>query len=314
MNKFTHLHLHTEYSLRDAITPPEGLMKKCAEHGMPAVGVTDHGTLMGMWSCAKYAKKYGVKLIPGNEVYVVPDVNACRGDQWKRGKSGHLVLIAADQRGWENLLALTTRSNLEGFYGEPRVDYAMLEQHKEGLFAHTACLGGVTAKAWRAGQPLGLAIDKLHQIFGERLSLEIQLNTLSEQEEYNAALMAAAKSSKVPLIATVDSHYLNKTDSHKQDLVFALGRDDLLDDPNRRRYPQEAHSVEVPDEVITKFVTKYGEQGRAAVARTVEIADNCSASIQFESKKYLIPSVSIDEMEDYEEFIQWKRSLLGEQN
>jgi len=313
-NQFTHLHLHTQYSLRDAITEPEALMKKCSDYGMKAVAVTDHGNLMGAWECAKYAKKYGVKYIPGNEVYVVPDTKTCRGADWGRGKSGHLVLVAYNQRGWENLLTLTTRSNLEGFYNEPRIDYKMLRQHKDGLFVHSACLGGVTAKAYFAGQSIHLVAEMYKEIFGDKFSLEIQLNNRPEQLLYNDALIKVAKDTGIPLITTVDSHYLDKADSHKQDLIFCLGMDKLLNDPNRHRYPPEAHSVETPDEVYSKFVKQYGEIGRLAIARTTQISDACEAIVETETKNYKIPSVSIADAEDYQEYIQWKKNLIEESN
>lgn len=311
MADFTHLHTHTMYSLRDAITEPEALMKKCADHGMKAVGITDHGNLMGAYECAKYAKKYGVKYIPGNEVYVVPDIEKCRGAEWSsKGKSAHLVLIAYNQEGWQNLLALTTRSNQEGFYSQPRVDYKMLREHRAGLFAHTACLGGVTAKAFHAGQSIYLVTDIFKEIFEDRLSLEIQLNNRPEQLVYNDALIKVAAKTSTPLIATVDSHYLDKADSHKQDLVFCLGLDKLVNDPDRHRYPPEAHSLETPDEVTTRFVKQYGDIGRQAIARTMDIADSCDAVIKTEDKNYKIPSVNIQEAEDYKEYIEWKRGLI----
>lgn len=309
-NKFTHLHLHTEYSLQDGITEPEALMRKCAEHGMSSVGVTDHGTLMGMWQCAKYAKKYGIKLIPGNEMYVVPDTKA-RGLDWSsKGKSAHLVLCAYNQIGWQNLLALTTKSNLEGYYSQPRVDYKMLREHSDGLFAHTACLGGVAAKAWRAKQSLHLTVDIFKEIYGDKLSLEIQLNNRDEQEDFNAALIKVAKDTSTPLIATVDSHYLDKKDSHIQDLVFCLGMGKQVEDPERYSYPPEAHSVETPDEVTARFVAKYGEIGRRAIQRTVDIADQCEAKIEIETRDYKIPSIDVSLAEDYLEFIEWKKGVI----
>lgn len=310
---FTHTHLHTKYSVRDAITDPEALMRKCAEMEQRTVGVTDHGTLAGMWECAKYAKKYGVKLIPGNEVYIVPDVNKCRGAEWStKGKSAHLVLLAVNQEGWRNLLALTTRSSLEGFYCQPRVDYQMLREHSVGVYAQSACLGGVCAKAWRAGNSLHLLTETFKEIYGDRFSLEIQLNTIPEQMKFNEALMQVAKDTDTPLVATVDSHYLDKADSHKQDLVFCLGMDKLLKDPDRHRYPVEAHSVESSEEVYDRFVSTYGEVGRQAVQRTVDIADVADAKIEVETRDYKIPSISIRAMEDYADFSQWAQKLIQE--
>ena len=142
--------------------------------------------------------------------------------------------------------------------------------------------------------------------------MEIQLNNRDEQLTYNEALMKVAKETHTPLIATVDSHYLDKADSHKQDLVFCLGMDKLLNDPNRHRYPPEAHSVETPDEVCPRFIKQYGEAGKQALARTVEIADVCEAKIEVETKNYKIPSVSIAEAEDYCEYLEWKKKLILE--
>ena len=309
--KFTHLHLHTEYSLRDAITPPEGLMKKCADVGMKKVAVTDHGNLMGIPKCAKYAKKYGVQLIPGNEMYLVPDVETCRGREWMRGKSSHLVLVAMDDKGWENLKILTTRSNSQGFYFEPRIDYQMLEEHNEGLVALTACLGGVLAKPWFRDQPLTLVADRMKSIMGDRIFFEIQLNGRTEQSDYNDAVIKLAHDTDTQLVATVDSHYLERTDSHKQDLVFALGMGKQLKDPDRHRYPAEKHSVESPEEVTSRFVERYGELGRKAIANTIYISDNCTANVETESKNYKIPSVPLSQADDYEDFINWKRTEIA---
>jgi DNA polymerase III subunit alpha len=310
-NKFTHLHLHTEYSLRDAITSPESLMKKCAESSMSHVAVTDHGNLMGIHKSKVYADKYGVNLIPGNEMYLVPDVEKCRGKGWMRGKSSHLVLLAKDNTGWENLKLLTTKSNKLGYYSEPRIDYAMLREHSKGIVALTACLGGVLAKPWFKKSPMALVADQMLDIFGkDNFFLEIQLNSQEVQKEYNQALIELAETSGANLVATVDSHYLNRSDSHKQDLVFCLGMNKELDDPDRHRYPPEQHSVETPEEVYAKFENQYGSIGRSAVAMTQQIADNCKVDFETETRNYKIPSVSISEKSDYDEFIKWKHSVL----
>lgn len=235
----------------------------------------------------------------------------CRGPEWSsKGKSSHLVLIAYDQKGWENLLLLTTRSNLEGFYCQPRIDYQMLREHSEGLFCHSACLGGHIARTIRAGQSPNLVAEMYKDIFGDRYSLEIQLNGQPEQEPYNDVLIKMSRDLKIPLIATVDSHYLNKSDSHTQDLVFCLGMDKQLNDPTRHRYPPEAHSVETPDEVCPRFINRYGEIGRQALARTIEISDNCNVNIEFETKNYKIPSFSIQEAADYADFVEWEKAFI----
>lgn len=308
MNQFVHLHTHTKYSLQDGTTDPALLMQKIAEKFPDQsrhVGITDHGNLAGIWECAKFADKFNVNLIIGNEFYVVPDVDKCRGQQWNRGKSAHLCLLAADNKGWENLLRLTYLSNLKGFYFEPRIDYKMLREHSEGLWCMTGCLGGHVAMAIKREQSPRLAVDMLHEIYGDRLSLEIQVNPIPEQAVLNDALIEIHQQTNVPLVATVDAHYLDKTDSHKQDLLFAMQLGNALNDPNRLRMPPEEHSVETPIEAIKRFTDKYGAFGRAACARTVEIADNSHVNIKYESKNYKIPTLDVAAQPDFQEFLQW---------
>tara|TARA_B100000809_G_scaffold158058_1_gene155351 strand:- start:737 stop:1612 length:876 start_codon:yes stop_codon:yes gene_type:complete len=287
-------------------------MKKCAETGMQHVAVTDHGNLMGMHKCQTYAKKYGINLIPGNEVYLVPDIEKCRGKSWIRGKSSHLVLLALDSKGWENLKLLTTKSNSLGFYTEPRIDYEMLREHSEGLVALSACLGGVLAKPWFKEQPMALVADRMIDIFGkDRFFFEIQLNGRDVQKDYNKELILLAEKLNGNLIATVDSHYLDRADSHKQDLVFTLGMGKLLDDPNRHRYPPEQHSVEMPAEVFSRFEEEYGSTGKLAVSNTMIIAENANVNFETETRNYKIPSVSLKEKDDYDKFIKWKHFILN---
>jgi len=306
VDTYTHLHLHTKYSLQDGTTEPEGLMKKCNDHGMKSVGVTDHGNMAGMWDCAKYAKKHDINLIPGNEFYVVPDAKKSRGKEWNRGKSSHLCLLAADQKGWENLLRLTALSNLEGFYFEPRIDYQMLRDHSEGLWCMTGCLGGHVAMAIKRNQSPRLAVDMLYEIYGERLSLEIQVNGIPQQTVLNDALIQVHRDTNIPLVATVDAHYLDKTDSHKQDLLFAMQLGKSLSDPERLKMPPEEHSVETPDEALERFVKEFGELGRAACARTIEIGENSHVNIEYESKDYKIPTIDVAAQPDWSEFMKWR--------
>lgn len=305
VNNFVHLHTHTKYSLQDGTIHPEDMMKKCVASGMKSVAITDHGSMAGIWECAKWASKYGIGLIPGSEFYLVPDGEKSRGNDWGRGKSAHIILLAMDQRGYFNLLKLTAIANLVNFYHEPRIDYKALAEHSEGLFCLTGCLGGVFGKAVRNGQSAALALDKLQGIFGDRLSLEIQLNDIPEQEVLNDALISLHKKTKVPLVATVDSHYLDKKDSSAQDMLFAIQLGKSLDDPTRLRMPDGVHSFETPDEVIPRFVSKYGVLGEAAIGRTIEIAENCKFKIQWESKNYKIPTLDLCAQPDWNEFLKY---------
>jgi DNA polymerase III subunit alpha len=306
MKDFVHLHLHTKFSLQDGTTEPEGLMKKCADHGMKSVGVTDHGNMAGMWDCAKYAKQYGINLIPGNEFYVVPDAQKSRGNDWRKGKSSHLGLLAYSQTGWDNLLRLTALSNLEGFYNEPRIDYRMLRENSEGLWCMSGCLGGFINTAIKNNQSPRFAVDMLHSIFGDRLSLEIQVNPIPDQQILNDEVIAIHHATKIPLVATVDAHYLDKTDSHNQDILFAMQLGKSLEDPERLKMPPEEHSVETPEEAIKRFTDKYGNLGLEACRRTVEIGDNSHSEITYQSKSYKIPTLDVAAQPDFQEFLKWK--------
>lgn len=302
---FTHLHLHTKYSKQDGTTEPEALMKKCSDHGMKSVGVSDHGTLAGIWECAKYADKYGVNLVPGCEFYLVPDVVKSRGAEWGRGASSHIILLAADQTGWNNILRLTMLANVEGFYHQPRIDYRMLKECSEGVWCTTACLGGPVMKAIRKGQSPRLAVDQLYAIFGERLSLEIQVNDIPEQEVLNAALINIHHASNIPIVGTTDAHYLNKIDSEAQDLLFAMAMGKGYDDPLRHKMPHMQHSVETPGEARTRFMNKYPGLATSMMSRTVEISENSKFKIAYQSKSYKIPTLDIAAAPDFQKFLNW---------
>lgn len=280
---------------------------ECWPEGSRAVACTDHGVMAGVWDCASQAKKYGVNFIPGCEFYLIPDIDKCRGKEWGRGASSHIVLLAADQEGWENLLLLTAYSNIRGYYHQPRIDFNALRQFSEGLFCLSGCLGSYLGKAFFRDDSVRLAAEVLWEIFGDRFSLEIQLNSIEEQYQYNDALIQVHKDTGIPLVATGDSHYLDKSDSHKQDLLFALQLDKVLDDPNRHRLPERMHSVETPDEMVVRFIDKYGQYGQQAIAHTIEIADNCKEfNLMTESKDLRIPKFDVYKSEDYVDFQKWQ--------
>jgi len=281
-------------------------MKKCNDHGMKSVGITDHGNMAGMWECAKHAEKYGVNLLPGNEFYVVPDVEKCRGNEWRRGQSSHLCLLAMDNVGWENLLRLTALSNLTGFYFEPRIDYQMLRDHSEGLWCMSGCLGGFIGMALKREQSPRLAADILYDIYGERLSLEIQVNPIDRQIPLNDACIQIHKDTGIPLIATIDAHYLDKKDSQKQDILFAMQLGKNLNDPDRLSMPPEEHSVESPEEVLARFQKAYGDLGLDACKRTLEVGENSHVNIEWQSKDYKTPTLDLVAQPDWQEFMKWR--------
>lgn len=306
--EFVHLHVHTKYSPQDCTTEPEALMKKCAEHGMKSVGISDHGVMGGIWECAKYAKKYGINLIPGCEFYLVPDIEKCKGKDWSsKGKSSHVILLASSHVGWNNILALTVAANTAGYYAEPRIDYALMRKHSQDVWCTTACLGGPASKALRAGKSALLVVEHLHSIFGDRLSLEVQVNTIPEQVELNKELVSIHNRTNIPLVCTTDAHYLDVGDSEKQDLLFAmqLGKD--FDDPERHKLPPMQHSVETPDEVYNRFTSEFSTAlVDKMFLRTQEIGLNSKFNINYQSRDYKIPTLDVAAQPAYQEFLKWR--------
>jgi DNA polymerase-3 subunit alpha len=283
-------------------------MKKCAEQGMKSIAVSDHGILGGIWECAKWASKYNINLLPGCEFYLVPDTVKCRGKEWSsKGKSSHIILLASSYEGWNNILVLTALANFEGYYAEPRIDYAMLKKHSAGVWCTTSCLSGPASKALKAGKNPRIVVDHLYSIFGERLSLEVQVNTIPEQVVLNEALVQIHQDTNIPLVCTTDAHYLDAKDSEKQDLLFAmqLGKD--FDDPNRHRLPPHQHSVETPDEVWKRFRGEFSEELVTKMfARTAEIGENSKFNINYQSKDYKIPTLDVAAQPDFQEFLKWR--------
>src|SRR5688572_19566905 len=207
MPEFSHLHLHTQYSLLDGAIRVDELFPKVLSLGMKSVAMTDHGNLFGALDFYEKAKKHGVKPIFGCETYVAPD----RLDKTER-KSNHLILLARDNVGWKNLSYLNSMGYLQGFYYNPRIDKKLLREHSEGLIGTSACLGGEVAQAtMRRGMGAGEEVAREFQdIFGKgNFFLELMPNGLEDQEKLNGHLIEMSKKTGIPLIATNDCHYLN---------------------------------------------------------------------------------------------------------
>lgn len=312
IQEFVHLHVHTFASLGDGVSDPKDLAKKAAEDGMRAFAVTDHGNCNNIWNAAKAASEHGVRLIPGCEAYIVPDAVECRGAAWGMGKAGHLVLLAGSNTGWKNLMKLVALSNMQGYYyGQPRIGMNWLAEHCEDVWATTACLGSNVAKAWRKGHSPDLVVAQLHDIFKERLSLEIQVNSWEDQAGYNDELIRISDSMDIPLVAALDSHYTNKEDWNKQDLISAVQRGRALNDPKRYRMEVGANSFETQAEATKRFGDAYGELGLAAMRRTVEVAEACTVEVEYMSKDFSIPDLPLKERSDYDEFLEWRDKKEG---
>ncbi len=291
-NQFVHLHLHTQYSLLDGANKIDPLMEKCRRLGMPAVAMTDHGNLFGAIEFFNAAKKYGIKPILGCEIYVTPRSRFDREDLYMppggthAGKkinnaSFHLILLAENRTGYENLLKIVSLSHLEGFYYRPRADYELLYRHREGLIALSGCLKGQVSYFLTRGERdrAYATADVFRNIFGrERYFFEMQANGLEEQKIANRELLSLAREMQIPIVATNDCHYLDREDALPHDILLCLQTGKTLDDPNRLRFGAEEFYLKAPEEVIASF-----RELPDAVENTLKIAERIDLSLDLKS-------------------------------
>ena len=235
---FVHLHVHSEYSILDGACRIPGLVEKAARLEMPAVSLTDHGSLAGAVELFREAGKVGVKPIIGCEVYVADDRRA------QTKGYAHLTLLAESNEGYANLIKLSSLGYLEGYYYKPRVDWELLERHAKGIVALSGCLSGRVSRALSESRPKDAArdLDRLVQIFGrDSTYVEIQNAGLSEQHEINPQLIALAKETGLPLVATGDVHYLDAEDAFAHEALLCI---------QSGRHAQEPGALEVRHERV----------------------------------------------------------------
>ena len=254
MGSFTHLHLHSEYSILDGTIRIPALIDHLKESGMNACALTDHGNMYGTYKFHAAMTKAGLKPILGMEIYISPRSHKLK-EAGVDNKYTHLVVLAKNRTGYLNLIQLTTIANLEGFYYKPRVDIETLRKHSEGLIATTACLAGYVTRPLLQGKD-DQALENLktlHDIFGEDLYVEIQRNDLDEQEIANEKLLKLAKKLSLPIVASSDAHYLHKEDSMIQEILWAIADGKTLNDPTRRKLDSQEFYVKTPDEMSELF-------------------------------------------------------------
>ncbi|MFC1661572.1 DNA polymerase III subunit alpha [Gemmatimonadota bacterium] len=236
---FVHLHTHSEYSLLDGANRLSDLVRKALEFEMPALALTDHGCLFGAWTFQKIARKQGLKPIIGMEAYVAP------GHRRERARAGqgerayyHLVLLARDLVGYRNLVKLSSIGYTEGFYIRPRIDREVLAFHSEGLIVSSACMAGEVARHLQADNPAGAreAAEWYANTFPDRYYLEVQAHQTDGQEQLNRKIFALSEDLGLPVIATNDTHFLQKDDHEAHDVLLCIGLGKDRTDPNRMRY------------------------------------------------------------------------------
>lgn len=285
---FTHLHLHTEYSLLDGFARIKPLMEKAKALNMKSVAITDHGVMFGVVDFYKEAKKHDIKPIIGCEVYTAPRSYKDKDASLDKN-SGHLVLLAKNNKGYQNLIKLVSEGFVHGFYYKPRVDYELLEKHAEGLIALSACLAGDVQQALlhhdvKKAEKQALRLKK---IFGDDFYLELQDHGMMEQKSVNIQLIQLSKALNIPLVATNDVHYLEKTDAPVHDILLCIQTGKNISDGKRMRFPTDEFYLKSEAEMKMLFA-----HVPEAISNTQIIADKCHVTFDFESRhlpEYYLP-------------------------
>src|SRR6266704_1403954 len=268
---FVHLHVHSEYSILDGACRIPELAKRAAEFEMPAVGLTDHGSMAGAIELYRETQKRGIKPLLGCEVYVADDRRA------QTKGNAHLTLLAEDNAGYGNLIKLASAGYLEGYYYKPRVDWELLASHSQGLIALSGCLSGRVCKALEESRPADAAadLDRLVQVFGrDSIYVEIQNAHLDVQQRVNPQLANLAETTGLPLVATGDVHYLLHEDARAHEALLCIQSGDSLRNPNHWRFDTDQFYFKTPEEMAADFA-----EYPAAVARTLEIAERCNVTL-----------------------------------
>lgn len=276
---FTHLHVHTEYSLLDGSSKIKEITKRAAELGMDSLAITDHGVMYGVIDFYKAAREAGIKPVLGCEVYVAPGSRFDKEAGTGEDKYNHLVLLAENNTGYQNLMKIVSRGFTEGFYYKPRVDKELLREFHEGIIATSACLAGEVQRYLARGmyeEAKRVALS-YQDIFGkDNFFLELQDHGIAEQHYVNPQLLRMSEETGIELICTNDVHYTYADDADAHDILLCIQTGKKVTDENRMRYTGGQYYLKSPEEMAELF--KYAPQ---AVANTEKIAERCNVEIEF---------------------------------
>ena len=292
---YVHLHNHTQYSLLDGLTKVPALFDHVQKTGMEAVAITDHGTLSGLIEFYKEGKARGVNPILGMETYVA----ARKHTDKEAGKDKtyyHLILLAMNNAGYQNLMALSTKANLDGFYYKPRIDHDLLEQHNEGLIVLSGCIGGEVGDSLRQDQYAKAkeTAQWYKKVFGDRYYLEVQdhghpehPSKWDEQVAVTEQTIKLSKELDIPCVITCDAHYLKHEDQEAHEILLCVQTGSYLTDENRMTLANFELHVTDPQEIIKRW----GKDHPDFITNTREIADRCNVTIEL--GKILIPKFPV---------------------
>ena len=276
---FTHLHVHTEYSLLDGSNKIKEYVKRLKELGMDSGAITDHGVMFGVIDFYKEAKAQGIKPILGCEVYVAPNSRFDKEVTGGEDRYYHLVLLAENNQGYSNLMKIVSRGFTEGYYYKPRVDMEVLNQFHEGIICLSACLAGEVQRDISKGlyDEAKKAALRYEACFGKgNYFLELQDHGIPEQKTVNAALVRMSKELDIPLVATNDIHYTYAEDAQAHDILLCIQTSKLVTDTNRMRY--EGGQYYVKSELEMRQLFPYAQE---ALDNTAKIAERCNVEIEF---------------------------------
>jgi DNA polymerase-3 subunit alpha len=292
---FSHLHIHTEFSLLDGMCRIPQLVERAKELGMGSLAITDHGVMYGAIKFYLEAMEAGIKPIIGCEVYVAPSSRFSRNASDKNNY--HLVLLAKSQAGYRNLIQLTAKAHLEGFYYRPRVDKELLEQYHQGLIAFSSCLAGEIPRLVLEGRLDEAKQTALwyKQTFGD-FYLEIQRHPIPELEQINQGLISMSSELEIPLVATNDVHYVNQEDAPSHDLLMCIGTNSSIHDDKRMKMAGDFYYLKSPDEMMELF-----KDIPQALENTERIADMCNLKLEF--GRLHLPEIDLPEGKTADQFL-----------
>ncbi len=299
---FVHLHTHTDYSMLDGAITVDRLIKKVSEFGMPAIAVTDHGNMFCAIEFYKKANSAGVKPIIGEEFYVAPDSRHSReGGKGRGGNTAyHLVVLAQNNTGYQNLMKLSSIAYTEGFYYKPRIDFEILKEYSEGLIVSSACIAGqipslVIGGRYEEARELA---GRYKELFGrDRFYLELQYHGLKEQKTANEGLIKIASELDIPLIATNDAHYLNREDAYSHEVLLCAQTGKTMSDENRMRFSTEEFYLKSLDEMRVLF-SEYPD----ALFNTCKIADMVDVKLNLGNP--VLPNFEVPEGFDLNSYLR----------
>lgn len=299
MKPFVHLHNHTSYSLLDGAAKIDEEVKRAKELGMPALAITDHGTMYGVIEFYNACKKEGIKPIIGCEVYVARN---SRFDKavGREEKPYHLILLVKNEIGYKNLCKLVSLASIEGYYYRPRVDRELLEKYHEGLIALSACLGGELPYYLMKEEYDNALKTALwyRDTFGEgNYYLELQYHGIHEQVIVNAGLERISEETNIPLVVTNDNHYVYKEDATIQDVMVCIQTGKTLNDPNRMHFHGDAFYLKSYDEMLETL-----PRHKEAIERTVEVAEKCQFDFSFGTNH--MPVFALPEGENEKDYLK----------